>query len=168
MHSNIALVGAAKANTLAISEAVTNALDMFLLDSDGYVEYEFVQTIPQILQGFGNDYFYKLEAKKLARFDGYDNAVLTTSPTCLMDINNIDNIKQYAIVVVLFSSRSAAYAAIVEDRTLVLRDDVISRFDTVYENLNKAAKLADICIDITNKKINVILQEIIAKLGELN
>lgn len=168
MRNNIAIAGAVKSRNYRVAMELFGCLDMFVLDCDGYIEYEIGSTISQMVADNGREHFYQIEERKLAQLSGYDNAIFALSPTCLGNINNMRNISEFSYIITLMESRDSAHNSLMQDDTLTLKSDVINNLDVIYNNLTLTAnQFSQIVIDINDMNVSDIVQLIIAKLGEI-
>ena len=167
--NNIVLIGFMGVGKGSLARALARKTGMFAVDTDDLIESLENRTIKRIFKKEGEEYFRELE-KKVARWleQGVSNCIISTGGGFHM----VENLNRIGTVVYLRSD----FDSIVE--RLLAHPNAKKKIDKrpLLKNRKKARELfarrvpeyerrADIIIDVTDKRIPVILEELLAKLG---
>lgn len=168
MKSNIAIIGMVKRLNNEVASTLSDRLEMYYLDMDDFIQYEKCLSIPQIVEDNGEDYFLKLESKKLKSACEFDNTVIATAPSILLTYANSKIINDNCYVVVLKAeNRSAARNQeknFDEDDSLYLRYYLAESYTVISRNNSLiASRLADVVITIDDLSVDKIVDDIIRK-----
>lgn len=172
MKYNIAITGMVKYINNQVAELLSDSLNMYFMNTDEYIAYEYTMSIPQIIDEYDEEFFYKAESKKLKTLRGYDNIVIGTSPSVLISLDNLKSLSDAAYLVVLKCSTSIGKEKIKgefdRDDSLYLRNSLRGNYRVLEKNLISAAKsYADISINIDGLDIEIIRDKIIMQLQKL-
>lgn len=172
MKYNIAITGMVKYINNQVAELLSDSLNMYYMNTDEYIAYEYTMSIPQIIDEYDEEFFYKAESKKLKALRGYDNIVIGTSPSVLISLDNLKSLSDSAYLIVLKCSTSIGKEKIKgefdRDDSLYLRNSLRENYRVLEKNLISAAKsYADITINIDGLDIEIIRDKIIMQLQKL-
>lgn len=172
MKYNIAITGMVKYINNQVAELLSDSLNMYYMNTDEYIAYEYTMSIPQIIEEYDEEFFYKAESKKLKTLGGYDNIVIGTSPSVLISLDNLKSLSESAYLIVLKCSTAIGKEKIKgefdRDDSLYLRNSLRGNYRVLEKNLVSAAKTyADIAINIDGLDIEIIRDKIIMQLKKL-
>lgn len=172
MKYNIAITGMVKYINNQVAELLSDSLNMYYMNTDEYIAYEYTMSIPQIIDEYDEEFFYKAESKKLKTLRGYDNIVIGTSPSVLISLDNLKSLSEAAYLIVLKCSTVIGKEKIKgefdRDDSLYLRNSLRGNYRVLEKNLISAAKsYADISINIDGLDIEIIRDKIIMQLQKL-
>lgn len=169
MFNNITIISGVKKVSADVSKMLAEELDMLVLDTDDYIAYDMEMSINQIIADQGSDFFYTVETAKLKRMIEYEDAVIAPSPTCLLNMENIYNLKKFSYIVLLECDANTEYNRFHRDTSLIMKKYLSKSYGVVLENKARIAEenLADIVIDITGKRPKQIVDEIMAQLNKI-
>lgn len=172
MKYNIAITGMVKYINNQVAELLSDSLNMYYMNTDEYIAYEYTMSIPQIIDEYDEEFFYKAESKKLKTLRGYDNIVIGTSPSVLISLDNLKSLSEAAYLIVLKCTTAIGKDKIKSefdrDDSLYLRNSLRGNYRVLEKNLISAAKsYADISINIDGLDIEIIRDKIIMQLQKL-
>lgn len=172
MKYNIAITGMVKYINNQVAELLSDSLNMYYMDTDEYIAYEYTMSIPQIVTEYDEEFFYRAENKKLKSLGGYDNTVIGVSPSALINLDNLKELHETAYLVVLKCSTAIGKEKIKgefdKDDSLYLRNSLRGNYRVLEKNLVSAAKnYADITINIDGLDAEIIRDKIIMKFQKL-
>lgn len=172
MKYNIAITGMVKYINNQVAELLSDSLNMYYMNTDEYIAYEYTLSIPQLIDEYDEEFFYKAESKKLKTLGGYDNIVIGTSPSALISLDNLKSLSETAYLIVLKCTTAIGKEKIKgefdRDDSLYLRNSLRGNYRVLEKNLISAAKsYADITINIDGLDIEIIRDKIIMQLKKL-
>lgn len=172
MKYNIAITGMVKYINNQVAELLSDSLNMYYMNTDEYIAYEYTMSIPQIIDEYDEEFFYKAESKKLKSLKGFDNIVIGTSPSVLISLDNLKSLSEAAYLIVLKCTTAIGKEKIKgefdRDDSLYLRNSLRENYRVLEKNLISASKsYADITISIDGLDIEIIRDKIIMQLQKL-
>lgn len=172
MKYNIAITGMVKYINNQVAELLSDSLNMYYMNTDEYIAYEYTMSIPQIIDEYDEEFFYKAESKKLKSLKGFDNIVIGTSPSVLISLDNLKSLSEAAYLIVLKCTTAIGKEKIKgefdRDDSLYLRNSLRENYRVLEKNLISASKsYADITISIDGLDTEIIRDKIIMQLQKL-
>ena len=101
---NIALTGFMGCGKTAVGRVVAKVAGFEFLDTDQFIEEHVGKTIPRIFEEHGEETFRRYEREVVVRLAERENTVIATGGGLLVDAENMDTMKQYAMVFCLWAS----------------------------------------------------------------
>lgn len=172
MKYNIAITGMVKYINNQVAELLSDSLNMYYMNTDEYIAYEYTMSIPQIIAEYDEEFFYRAESKKLKSLGSYDNIVIGTSPSALISLDNFKELRESAYIVALKCStaigKEKIKAEFDRDDSLYLRYSLRDNYRVLEKNLVSTAKsYADITINIDGLDVEIIRDKIIMQFQKL-
>lgn len=164
---NIILIGMSGSGKTTLGKALGESLDMDLVDTDDFIRRSEGRTIDSIFQEDGEAYFRDLETRVLRDYAGLDNTIIATGGGIILRQENVDQLARLGKRILLKGSPETLVRnlrASQEVRPLLkeaedLRLDIVAMMEKRKDQYLRAA---DFIIDIDNKTVDEICQEIIA------
>ncbi len=97
---NIILVGMPSCGKSTVGVVLAKTMNMGFVDTDILIQQAEGKTLQEIIDTYGNDYFYQVEERELLRFDG-ENYVVATGGSAIYFDRAIAKFKEKGIVVYL-------------------------------------------------------------------
>ena len=101
---NIALSGFMGCGKTAVGRIVAKVAGFEFLDTDQFIEEHVGKSIPRIFEEHGEETFRRYEREVVMRLAERENTVIATGGGLLVDAENMDTMKQYAMVFCLWAS----------------------------------------------------------------
>ena len=101
---NIALTGFMGCGKTAVGRVVAKVAGFEFLDTDQFIEEHVGKSIPRIFEEHGEETFRRYEREVVVRLAERENTVIATGGGLLVDAENMDTMKQYAMVFCLWAS----------------------------------------------------------------
>lgn len=164
---NIVLIGMSGVGKTVVGKYVSKKNNMKLLDTDNIIVVNSDETISDIFNNYGEEYFRSLESNIIEGLSTETNSVISTGGGIIMDKNNIKYLKTNGIIFLLQANLDTLIRNVnlsKEKRPLL---EESNNFKNRIENINKNRKdlyisSADYIIKVDNKSIEEIGDEIIS------
>ena len=133
---NIALTGFMGCGKTAVGRVVASVAGFEFLDTDHFIEEHVGMSIPRIFEEQGEQTFRRYEREVVVRLAERENTVIATGGGLLVDAENMDTMKQYAMVFCLWASPESIWRRVKgqSHRPLLNTDDSRQRiFDLLAE-----------------------------------
>ena len=159
---NLVLIGFMACGKSSVAKALALRLDSFFFDTDQLIEAKFQMSVKDIFKSFSEAFFRKEEQKLAHTLLDIKNAVIASGGGFIA----VKNLKKLGKIIYLRADFDFLRARLKQDeldKRPLFKDEARARelFDTrkdLYESL------ADLSIDIKDKSIDYIAQEIIRSL----
>jgi shikimate kinase len=165
MKNNIILIGFMGSGKSCVGEALAKYLSYSFYDTDKLLEKRAGQSISQIFEDHGEEYFRDMETCLLQDMQSeLDQAVLSTGGGMPIRDTNSELLKKLGFVIYLKASRETAVKRLRHDRSrpLLKGDDLEERVDKLLSIRTPIYERAAHKIIVTDDKtINQIVTEII-------
>ncbi len=165
---NIALIGMMGSGKTTIGKLLAEKFSMFsFTDTDEEIVKTEKLSINEIFVQKGEKYFRELETKILNKYLDSDNNIISTGGGIIESEDNLNNLKKKSIVIYLEADADTIYNRIKNNKErplLNVKDMKIKIEDILSQRLSKY-KQAHIIVDTQNKSFNIIINEIIDRVG---
>ena len=165
--NNIALIGFMGSGKSTIGRILSKKLGLLFIDIDKVIQLSEGKSIGEIFRSSGEEYFRKIETRVIKKIFLNKNCVFACGGGVVKSKENINVIRKNSIIVYLYISSEEAYIRLkeVKDRPLLEvkdRQGAIKKMIEDREILYR--KSADVTVDNTKKKPEIVASEIISKL----
>ncbi len=164
MNKNIVLVGFMGTGKSEVGTLLAEKLNKKFVDTDKIIEQREKDRIARIFQVKGEEYFRKVEEEVIEEVSKYENCVIATGGGALIREKNYLNLKKNGILICLTATPEEIYKRTLpkKDRPLLMKSkNIIETIKELLEIRKPYYSKADYTIDTTNKKIEVVVEEII-------
>ena len=146
---NIALTGFMGCGKSAVGRVVAKLAGFELLDTDQFIEEHVGMSIPRIFEEHGEETFRRYEREVVVRLAERENTVISTGGGLLVDTENMDTMKQYAMVFCLWASPESIWRRVKgqSHRPLLNTDDPKQRIIDLLEERKPAYGRSDMLIN---------------------
>ena len=146
---NIALTGFMGCGKTAIGRVVARVAGFEFLDTDQFIEEHVGKSIPRIFEEHGEETFRRYEREVVARLAERENTVIATGGGLLVDAENMDTMKQYAMVFCLWASPESIWRRVKgqSHRPLLNTDDPRQRIIDLLEERKPAYSRSDMLLN---------------------
>lgn len=152
---NIVLIGMPSSGKTTIAEKLSQILNRKMTDTDELISIREGKEITEIFNENGEEYFRKCEKEVIADVSKESGLIISTGGGCILDEDNIRNLKMNGKV--YFIDRSLENLTATKSRPL--SSDVESLKKRYEERYDKYVNLCDVKID-NNSTIDDILKKI--------
>lgn len=160
---NIAIIGAIKSYNNLIAELLAEKLEMFYLDTDCYFEYELQKSCSELLNQYGWDFYLGAESVKITKLKYYDNTVIATSSSVMINRQNITDLKNFSYMVLLSSQHDREI--IKQEQSLATKKEIINNIDFLLQNRDYYAVFeADIVVNFEEFNMENVVLNILKQL----
>ena len=146
---NIALTGFMGCGKTAVGRVVAKVAGFEFLDTDQFIEEHVGKTIPRIFEEHGEETFRQYEREVVVRLAERENTVIATGGGLLVDAENMDTMKQYAMVFCLWASPESIWRRVKgqSHRPLLNTDNPKKRIIELLEERKAAYSRSDMLIN---------------------
>ena len=167
---NIVLLGFMGTGKTAVGEELAKKLGLKFVDLDTLIEEEMGMSISDIFFNFGESYFRELEKKMVERQSREKNLVIATGGGVVLDDENIENLRQYGILITLTASVDDIYRRLSGTKGRPLLDvpypEKIIR--EMLELRSPRYELADFMVDTTSRTVEETVEGIIKYIKKIH
>jgi shikimate kinase len=167
--SSIALIGFMATGKTTVGKLLAKRLDKNFVETDEMIQKCTRKTIPEIFREEGEEKFRKYEYEVCRKVSKREGIVISCGGGIVLNDKNVFNLKQNCIIILLEASIKEIFRRIMknnkEARPVVNEKNpkktikaILAKRQPLYESA------ADITINTTNKKLGVIIDEIIGEL----
>ena len=168
MKTNIALIGFMGAGKTAVGRLLAKKLGKELVEMDSLIEQKAGKSIPDIFNEDGEAAFRQLEIEVTGEAAGDDNRVIACGGGVVLNWENVDRLKEGAVVVYLTASPEVILRRVSDDSSIRPLLKSRNKDRTIRELMRFRKPLyeraADIEIDTSELDIEAIAEQIIARL----
>ncbi len=165
---NIVLIGMSGAGKTVVGQYISNKLNMEFLDTDDIILQKTGKTIKDIFEKFGEEYFRQLESQVILENCLEGNKVISTGGGAILKDINRKALKENGILYFLKGTIETLISNIQSSPSWENHRPLLNKgslYDNMQNMIRDRYKLyeesADYIIDIDNKSINEIGDEII-------
>ncbi|HIL72644.1 MAG TPA: shikimate kinase [Verrucomicrobia bacterium] len=146
---NIALTGFMGCGKTAVGRVVAKVGGFEFLDTDQFIEEHVGKTIPRIFEEHGEEAFRRYEREVVVRLAERDNTVIATGGGLLVNAENMDTMKQYAMVFCLWASPESIWRRVKDQshRPLLQTENPKQRIVELLEERKPAYGRSDMLIN---------------------
>jgi shikimate kinase len=168
---NIVLIGFMGSGKSCVAKRLSEKLNMPYVDADSIIEEEEKREISQIFAEDGEPYFREKEVEVIKRLSEKRGYIISTGGGCVLESENIENLKKRGRLFFLKTEPEAVYKRIKDDgsRPLLNLKDPLRRIrellrvrTPIYESC------ADCIIDTSNLTIEGVVERIIEEIKKDN
>ncbi len=164
---SIVLIGFMGTGKTSIAKALSERLNMELIDTDECIVKRTNMTIPEIFEKYGEYSFRQIEHDTIKDLKDRKGTIISCGGGACLRNENISNMKENNKVILLEASPKVILERIIgdTDRPVLKGKMDIDNIENIM-NIRKASyhRAADIIIDTVDKTILEIVDEIIEKL----
>lgn len=163
---SIVLIGFMGTGKSTIGRALSERLNLELIDTDDLVEKKMTMPISQIFKEYGEVKFRDLESDMLQEVSGKKNKIISCGGGVCLREENIINIKKDNKVILLQASPRVILDRIKADvnRPILKEKMNVDNIEAIIEERKQSYyKAADIIIDTDDKTLLEIVDEILTK-----
>ncbi len=164
MDKNIVLIGFMGTGKSEVGSLLAKKLNKKFIDTDKLIEEREKDRIARIFQVKGEEYFRKVEEEIIEEVSKYENCVIATGGGAVIKEKNYLNLKKNGILICLTATPEEIYKRTLpkKDRPLLLKSkNVIETIKELLELRKPFYSKADYTVDTTQKKTELIVEEII-------
>lgn len=166
---NVILIGFMGTGKTTVGKALAAALQLPHRDLDEAIVNHVGCSIADLFQSKGEQYFRDVETALLQKLLDEDVQVLTTGGGAVLRQENISTMLQAGTVIALSAAEEELIRRLESDsQRPLLAGGVAERVKTLLEERKGAYDFAPIQIDTTGKTVQTIVDEIKAKMVEIN
>ena len=162
---NIILIGMRGSGKTTVGKLLSQKIGYMFAESDGLIEASVRENIQKYVEKHGWPEFRELESKIISKIVKSDKTVISTGGGVVKRQKNIDNLKRNGILILLSAKVKTLYSRIGATRSRPLLTNAKSIKDDLNEVFKKRKslyeKVADYIIDVNNKNIQQVVDEII-------
>ena len=146
---NISLSGFMGCGKTAVGRIVAKVAGFEFLDTDQFIEKHVGKSIPRIFEEHGEETFRRYEREVVMRLAERENTVIATGGGLLVDAENMDTMKQYAMVFCLWASPESIWRRVKgqSHRPLLNTDNPKQRIIELLEERKAAYSRSDMLIN---------------------
>ncbi|MBT4227096.1 MAG: shikimate kinase [Verrucomicrobia bacterium] len=146
---NIALTGFMGCGKTSVGRVVAKVAGFEFLDTDQFIEEHVGKSIPRIFEEHGEETFRRYEREVVVRLAERENAVIATGGGLLVDAENMDTMKQYAMVFCLWASPESIWRRVKDKshRPLLQTENPKQRIIDLLEERKPAYGRSDMLIN---------------------
>lgn len=163
---NIILVGMPSCGKSTCGVVLAKTMNKGFIDTDILVQQKEGMALQEIINKYGNDYFYQVEENVLCGFEGY-NYVVATGGSAIYYEKAIEHFKKYGKIVYLRVSLETVLERLSNIKT---RGVTLAKGQTLedlyYERIPLYEKHADITIESEGCTVEELVEQIIEKVKE--
>lgn len=166
---NIVLIGFMGCGKSSVGHNLAYILEKKFIDTDTFIEESSGSSIPEIFLKQGENFFREREREAIAAVCQKHNNIIATGGGSVLDTRNVKNLKTTGCIIYLRATVAHIYNNVKMDqsRPLLKSNNVL---ETIHTLMNHRAKIyeeaADFIIDVTNKSIVEIVEEIKVKVED--
>lgn len=172
MKHNIILIGFMGSGKSSVGDALAKRLSYHFSDTDKLLEKKAGQTISQIFNDYGEEYFRNMETELLEDMQNtLENTVLSTGGGMPLREQNSTLLRKLGYVIYLKTSKEITLKRLKGDRTrpLLQGDDIGDKVDKLINIRDPIyTKIAHKTIVTDDKTINQIVAAIIEEINSLS
>ena len=169
MDKNIVLIGFMGTGKTTVGKELAKRLNFTFIDTDERIERKIGLTVNDIFKEYGEKYFRRLEHDLIGNVSLFNRCIIATGGGVVLNAENIKLLKQRGVIVCL----EADYKYLLKrlkaagGRPLLAGGNVDERVPRLLKEREQYYKCADIYINIENKTVNEIADEIIKNIERI-
>ena len=160
---NLALIGFMGTGKSSVGRLVADQLKFEFLDTDHLIETRAGKSINEIFAHNGESTFRKLESDLVRELSSRTQTVISTGGGLPINSANLDNLKQHALVVCLWSSPEKIFERVREQshRPLLQTPDPLGKIRSLLTAREPFYKQADVLLNSEFRSIREVAQQVI-------
>ena len=160
---NIVLTGMMGTGKTAVGKRLAEIEGMEYIDVDEMIEKDAGVSINEIFKKNGEKEFREMEKKAVKCVSILNNYIISTGGGVVKDSGNMDELEKNSIIVCLTADPETIYKRTSKhnDRPLLKVKDPKLEIEKLIKERQKFYKRCDLMVDTLNKKIDVIVDEIV-------
>lgn len=165
---NISLIGMMGCGKSTIGKQLSKKLKNYtFIDTDEEIVKSQGCSINEIFASNGETFFRELESKTLENILKNDNQVISTGGGIVKSEFNLKQLKENSIVVYLKADSNTLFERVKnnKDRPLLNVDNMQEKIIMLLKERSSKYEQAHFTIDTNNKNIDIIINEIVQKIG---
>ena len=165
---NISLIGMMGAGKTTIGKLLSEELDGFsFVDIDSLIVKSEKCSINDIFSNKGENYFREIETQILKEILNKDNHIISTGGGIILFDENIKILNEKSYTFFLSADEETLYNRVKnsKDRPLLADCDIKNKIHTILTQRIERYKQVKYIIDTNNKTPDIIVKEVIGKLG---
>ncbi len=166
MKSNLVLIGFMGSGKSTVGKLLAKVLEMKFIDTDLEIEKEQGRSVQDIFSKEGETYFRNLEKEMCIKLSQANNTVISTGGGIILNKENIDNLKNDAVVFFLDVNKKTLYNRLItsKGRPLLEGDELWAKINNVLgERIERYRTYADFIVKV-GKEVPYETMEDIKKL----
>ncbi len=167
---SIALIGFMGTGKTSVGKALAPKLGFRVMDVDTYIESHEKRKISEIFDKSGEAYFRSLEKKAVSELAQQKGLVITTGGGVVLDPENIQALRQHALIIALLASPETIYERVKSSkhRPLLQKEDVMAEIRHLYEDRAPLYQAADLKFETDGQTPSQVAQIIFEALNKRN
>lgn len=168
---NIVLIGFMGAGKSTVSDYLSSAFAMDIVEMDQVIAEQEGMSIADIFATYGEEYFRNLETSLLGELQTRENTVISCGGGAVLREKNVEQMKKSGRVVLLTASPSTVYERVKDsgDRPILNGHNNIEYIaDLMEKRRGKYEEAADVVIHTDDKTVVQICEELVTKLMEMD
>jgi shikimate kinase len=152
-----------------VGKELAKRLNFTFIDTDEKIEKNTGLTVNDIFKEYGEKYFRRLEHDLIKDISLFNKCVISTGGGVVLNVENIRLLKQRGVIICL----KADYKYLLKrlktagDRPLLAGENVDEKVPRLLKEREQYYNCADIYINIKNKTVNEIADEIIKEIERI-
>lgn len=165
---NIVLVGLMGAGKTSVGKLLAEKLSYSFCDTDDLIEKEAGQTISQIFEKFGENYFRELETDIIRKISLITSSVISTGGGSLEKEENIELLKTNSFLVYLQAAPTCLYERVKKEshRPLLKNSNPLQTLENLLKKREAHYLRADLLLNTEDKNVAILVDEIIKVYNE--
>ncbi len=162
---NIALTGFMGCGKTAVGRVVAKVSGFEFLDTDQFIEEHVGKTIPRIFEEQGEETFRRYEREVVVRLAERESTVIATGGGLLVNEQNMDTMKQYAMVFCLWASPDSIWRRVKDQshRPLLQTENPRQRIIDLLEERKPAYSRPDMLINTESRSPRAVAHLILSQ-----
>ena len=164
---NVILCGFMGCGKSTIGKALSKKTNYKFIDLDEYIENSQKMRISDIFDKFGEDEFRKIESQSINEICKLENHIISLGGGAVLNPKNVEILKTCGKLFFLNISANEVYNRLKDDTTrpLLQTDDKLGAISNLLnKRLPIYTSVADVVIDVDNKNIEEIADELLKNL----
>lgn len=163
MKSNLVLIGFMGSGKSTVGKLLAKVLEMKFIDTDAEIEKEQGRSVQDIFSKEGEAYFRNLEKEMCIKLSRANNTVISTGGGIILNKENIDNLKNDAVVFFLDVNKKTLYNRLISSkgRPLLEGDELWAKINNVLgERIDRYRTYADFIVKVSKEVPYETMEEI--------
>ncbi|MGI6113849.1 MAG: shikimate kinase [Mahellales bacterium] len=157
------LVGFMGTGKTTIGKELARRLNFTFIDTDERIERKTGLTVNDIFKEYGEKYFRRLEHDLIREISLFNRCIISTGGGVVLNVENIKLLKQRGVIVCLKADYKYLLKRLkaASNRPLLAGENIYEKIPKLLKEREQYYKCADIYINIENKTVSEITDEII-------
>ncbi|HVR36701.1 MAG TPA: shikimate kinase [Methylomirabilota bacterium] len=160
---NLALIGFMGSGKSSVGRLVAESLGFEFVDTDSLIEASTGRTISDLFAQNGENAFRELETRVVGELAARHHTVISTGGGLAARQENLDNLKQHALVVCLWASPEKIWERVRHQthRPLLQDANPLARIRELLEQRESVYKLADVLVNTEMRPLKEVAQQVV-------